>query len=303
MAEDASSKKFLVSNFMGYKMVDYRHVMEQFHEILRILGQFAQHNLKMNEVISLVVIIDKRPLPGKKSLKTQELDNNPKGKNQVGSSSVNMVEGDGSKNSNKSKGKRKFKEKDDKSPYKKAKLNYVFVILEAFYMQDDVVVWWVDSGATSHFAMIFIDNVLYVAGIRNNLLSEIVMNKCGCKQVLESDKYILIYLSRYGTFLGFGYVSNESRDTVFDEERYTFIPRPRDMIQKSSKKNSSQAEDVIGGTDSVPGSSKPKRSTRARKAKRIQRLLVKPWHLWMLLSGKKQSNMRLILSCIIIYGY
>ncbi|XP_052624162.1 uncharacterized protein LOC128132138 [Lactuca sativa] len=121
MAEDASSKKFLVSNFMSYKMIDSRTVMEQFHEMLRILGQFAQHNLKMDEVISVAVIIDKLPPSWKdfkhnlkhnkeeltltqlgshlrieESIRTQELDNNPKGKN-----------------------------------------------------QDDKVAWWVDSGATS----------------------------------------------------------------------------------------------------------------------------------------------------------
>ncbi|XP_071738652.1 uncharacterized protein [Rutidosis leptorrhynchoides] len=61
MAEDASSKKFLVSNFNNYKMVDSRPVMEQFHEILRILGQFTQHNLKMDESISVSSIIDKLP--------------------------------------------------------------------------------------------------------------------------------------------------------------------------------------------------------------------------------------------------
>lgn len=324
MAEDASSKKFLVSNFMGYKMIDSRPVMEQYHEMLRILGQFAQHNLKMDEAISVAVIIDKLPpswkdfkhtLKHKKeeltlvqlgshlrieeSLKTQELDNNPKGKNQIGSSSVNMVEGEGSKNSNKFKGKRKFKGKDDKSSNKKAKLvcwgcnkpghlkkdcrlrkvnkdkdvgpsgskdpdkqqgqksdfiqnlkyvqNYVSVISEAFYVQDDDVAWWVDSGATSHVCKdlrwfkdyqpiedgpvvkmgnvatepikglgsvllnftsgkcLSLDNVLYVPGIRKNLLSEIVLSKCGYKQVLESDKYIL---SRHGTFVGFGYVCN-----------------------------------------------------------------------------------------------
>nr|GFB42988.1 zinc finger, CCHC-type [Tanacetum cinerariifolium] len=38
MAEDASSKKFLVGNFMNYKMVDTRPVMDQYHEMLRILG-------------------------------------------------------------------------------------------------------------------------------------------------------------------------------------------------------------------------------------------------------------------------
>ncbi|CAM8916471.1 unnamed protein product [Rhodiola kirilowii] len=61
MAEDASSVKFLVSNFNNYKMVNSRPVMEQFHEIQRILGQFAQQNLKMDEAISVSSITDKLP--------------------------------------------------------------------------------------------------------------------------------------------------------------------------------------------------------------------------------------------------
>ncbi|CAM8990125.1 unnamed protein product [Rhodiola kirilowii] len=61
MAEDASSVKFLVSNFNNYKMVDSRPVMEQFHEIQRILGQYVQRNLKMDEAISVSSIIDKLP--------------------------------------------------------------------------------------------------------------------------------------------------------------------------------------------------------------------------------------------------
>ncbi|GJY86072.1 hypothetical protein Tco_0500098 [Tanacetum coccineum] len=42
--EDASSKKFLVSNFNNYKMVDSRPVMEQFNELFIILGQYTQHD-------------------------------------------------------------------------------------------------------------------------------------------------------------------------------------------------------------------------------------------------------------------
>ncbi|KAI3692728.1 hypothetical protein L6452_32550 [Arctium lappa] len=53
MAEDASSKKFIMSNFNNYKMVDSRPVMEQYNEFLRILGQYAQHNMKMDESISV----------------------------------------------------------------------------------------------------------------------------------------------------------------------------------------------------------------------------------------------------------
>ncbi|GJW50441.1 zinc finger, CCHC-type containing protein [Tanacetum coccineum] len=463
MAEDASAKKFLVSNFMNYKMVDTRPVMEQYHEMLRILGQYTQHNLMMDEAISVAVIIDKLPPSWKEfkhGLRNHELDNIPKGKNQIGSSSVNMVEGDGAKNSNNNKNKRKFKSGDDKFSNKKATvtcwkcnkpghmkkdcrsrkgnhgagsngskdpekqqgynydfmqnfynvLHYVSIISDAFYVQDDEVAWWVDSGATSHVCKdlrwsqvcksiedgsfvkmgnvatepikgigrvlltftfgktLYLDNVLYVPGIRKNLVSEIVLNKCGYKQVLESDKYIL---SRHGSFVGFGYVCNgmirlnlnyplfnasacmitsshsnslskyelwharlehvhyksiklvldisvillavvrltepkmknlgekgidcifigyaehskcyrfyviepndyvsvnsiiESRDAIFDEERFTSIPRPRGMIQPSSSKI---AEDEVEGTDDVPGPSVPRKSTRTRKAKDV----------------------------------
>ncbi|GJS16862.1 zinc finger, CCHC-type containing protein [Tanacetum coccineum] len=48
-------------------------------------------------------------------------------------------------------------------------------------------------------------NVVYVPGLRKNLMSGPMLNKCGCKQVYESDKYIL---SRHGVFVGFGYYNN-----------------------------------------------------------------------------------------------
>nr|GEX01531.1 zinc finger, CCHC-type [Tanacetum cinerariifolium] len=426
MAEDASVTKFLVSNFINYKMVDTKPVMEQYHEMLRILGQYTQHNLMMDEAISVAVIIDKLSPSWKEfkhglkhkmeelnlvqlgshlrieeGLRNQELDNNPKGKNQIGSSSVNMVEKDGAKNSNNNKNKRKFKSGDDKFANKKGTitcwkckktdhikkycrsrkgndgagsnaskdpekqqgynsdfmqnfvnvLHYVFVISDAFYVQDDEVAWWVNSGAIIHVCKdlrwfqvcksiedgsfvkmgniatepikgighvlltftsgktLCLDNVLYVPGIRKNLVSEIVLNKCGYKQVLESDKYIL---SRYGSFVGFGYNrvaerknrtlkemvnsmlfyfglsegfwgkgcravvrltepkmknmgEKESRDAIFDEERFTSIPRPRGMIQPSSSKI---AEDEVEGTDDVPGPSEDPRTLSEAMASR-----------------------------------
>ncbi|GJZ64674.1 zinc finger, CCHC-type containing protein [Tanacetum coccineum] len=48
-------------------------------------------------------------------------------------------------------------------------------------------------------------NVLYVPKLRKNLVSGLVLNKCGYKQVYESDKYIL---SKCGVFVGFGYYNN-----------------------------------------------------------------------------------------------
>ena len=145
MAEDSSSKKFLVSNFNNYKMVDERPVMEQYHELLRILGQFAQHDMKMDESISVSSIIDKLPPSWRdvkhnlkhqkgeltlvelgshfrieEALRAQEnvLVNNEK--KRVGSSSVNMVEtGESSKGNSKFKGKRKFEGNNNSGSNKK----------------------------------------------------------------------------------------------------------------------------------------------------------------------------------------
>ncbi|GJZ49688.1 hypothetical protein Tco_0603878 [Tanacetum coccineum] len=61
MAEDASSKKFLISNFTNYKMTDSRPVMEQYNELLGILERFTQHKMNMNEAIQVSCIIDKLP--------------------------------------------------------------------------------------------------------------------------------------------------------------------------------------------------------------------------------------------------
>lgn len=59
LAEDASSKKFLVSNFNHCKMSDSRPVMEKYNEFLCILRQFAQHTIKMDKSISVLSIVDK----------------------------------------------------------------------------------------------------------------------------------------------------------------------------------------------------------------------------------------------------
>ncbi|GKB08969.1 hypothetical protein Tco_0837281 [Tanacetum coccineum] len=61
MAEDASSKKFLVSNFTNYKMTNSRPVLEQYNELLGIIGRFTQHKMNMDESIQVSCIIDKLP--------------------------------------------------------------------------------------------------------------------------------------------------------------------------------------------------------------------------------------------------
>nr|GEZ18030.1 hypothetical protein [Tanacetum cinerariifolium] len=60
------------------------------------------------------------------------------------------------------------------------------------------------------------------------------------------------------------YGGQESRDAIFNEERFTSIPRSRGVIQPSLSKI---AKDEVAGTDDVPGLSVPRKSTRTRKAK------------------------------------
>ncbi|GJZ25130.1 zinc finger, CCHC-type containing protein [Tanacetum coccineum] len=105
MAEDASSKKFLVRNFNNYKMVNSKPVMEQFNKLLRIIGQYTQHGLKIDESIYVSSVIDNSHLRIEESLKAQESDKG-KGK-EVAGPSVNMIEEGGkNKNNKRNKGKK-----------------------------------------------------------------------------------------------------------------------------------------------------------------------------------------------------
>ncbi|GJU08255.1 hypothetical protein Tco_1124685 [Tanacetum coccineum] len=141
MVEVSSSKKFIVTDFNNYIMVGSRSVMEQYHELFQILGQYTQHGLFMDESISVSSIIDKLPPSWKdfkhmlkhnmdelslvqlgshfrieETLKMEE-SGKKKSKDIVGSSSLNMVEDDKNKKNNKNfKGnKGKFHDKKDDS--------------------------------------------------------------------------------------------------------------------------------------------------------------------------------------------
>ncbi|GJT04270.1 zinc finger, CCHC-type containing protein [Tanacetum coccineum] len=272
MAEDASSKKFLVGNFINYKMVDTRPVMEQYHELQRILGQFAQYGMKMDESISVSKELNLVELGShfqiEQSIRDMERGSVGGTKTMLGSS-VNMVEeGESSKAG---KGKQKFQGSNNKSSDKKPKITCWKCRKPGHFKKDcrsgkgggkgkkrgwfkwiqgsrkdDDISWWVDSGATCHVCKnlqwfkdfkpfedgsmlkmgnvatepikglvsvnlvftsrnsLLLNNVVYVPGIRKNLVSGIVLNNNGYKQVMESDKYIL---SRHGNFIGFGYLN------------------------------------------------------------------------------------------------
>ncbi|GJX70819.1 zinc finger, CCHC-type containing protein [Tanacetum coccineum] len=291
MAEDASSKKFLVSNFTNYKMTDSRPVLEQYNELLGILGRFTQHKMNMDEAIQVSCIIDKLPPSWKdfkhtlkhlkeeltlvelgshlrieESLRMQDSDK-PKGNNVAGPSVVNMVEHNNSSRYNDNKGKRKHHDNTKADPNKKSKVTCWKCGKPGHLKKDckggkvgnkangsgtngldDDVAWWVDSGATVHVCkdrcwfktyeslndgsilhmgnesttllhgrgcvdlkfssrkIVSLFNVLHVPNIRKNLVSSSVLNNCGYKQVIESNKFVL---SKHGVFIGFGYLTNQ----------------------------------------------------------------------------------------------
>ncbi|GKA77293.1 zinc finger, CCHC-type containing protein [Tanacetum coccineum] len=99
MVEDASSKKFLVSNFTNYKMTDSRPVMEQYNELLGILGRFIQQKINMDED-----------------------SDKPKSNNVAGPLVFNMVEHNNSFRYNDNKGKHKHHDNTKVDPNKKSKV-------------------------------------------------------------------------------------------------------------------------------------------------------------------------------------
>ncbi|GJS74173.1 zinc finger, CCHC-type containing protein [Tanacetum coccineum] len=301
MVKDALSKKFLVSNFTNYKMIDSRPILEQYNELLGILGRFTQHKMNMHDAIQeeLTLVELDSHLCIEESLRVQDSDK-PNSNNVAGPSVVNMVEHNNSSRYNDNKGKRKHHDNTRADPNKKAKptcwkcgktghikrdckgvnvgnkangsgtkgsvdgssnslkgqnmfnkslqVYYVTYVSEAYFVQDDDVAWWVDSGATVHVCkdrcwfktyeslndgsilhmgnestalvhgrgcvdlrfssgkIVSLFNVLHVPNIRKNLVSSSVLNNCGYKQVIESNKFVL---SKHGVFIGFGYLSNQ----------------------------------------------------------------------------------------------
>ena len=61
MAKDASSKKFLVSNFNSYKMVENRPIIDQFLELQRMYANMLNHEFKMDKLFIVSSIIEKFP--------------------------------------------------------------------------------------------------------------------------------------------------------------------------------------------------------------------------------------------------
>ncbi|GJY37962.1 zinc finger, CCHC-type containing protein [Tanacetum coccineum] len=233
MAEDSSSKKFLK---------DFKHTLKHGKDDLSLV-QLGSH-LHIEE-----------------SLRAQDSDKG-KGK-EVGGPSVNMTEEGKNKHNKQNKGKkRSSKNNSGSSPNKKPKSECGktghfkrdcrsgnkknvnaggsgkgskdhsqdqedgFVL----YMGDDHFTLVYGKGSVvlefSSGKSITLFNVLYIPKLRKNLISGPVLNKCGYKQVYESDKYIL---SKCGVFVGFGYYNNGMFMLILNK-----VPDDSDSVYMSS---------------------------------------------------------------------
>ncbi|GJR78679.1 hypothetical protein Tco_0149464 [Tanacetum coccineum] len=213
MAGYAPSKKFLVSNFTNYKMTDSRLVMEQYNELL----DFKNTLKHLKEELALVELSNHLCI--EESLKMQD-SNKSKSNNVAGPSVVNM---------------------------------------------DDDVAWWVDSRATVHvckdrcwfmtYESLNDGSILHMG----NKLAALVHGR-GCvdlKAVVRLPDPKLKTLGKRGIeYIFDGYVKHskafkfyviepnesvsinsiiESRDAIFDENRFSSVLRPSLSIPKGTK--------------------------------------------------------------------
>nr|GEV45398.1 zinc finger, CCHC-type [Tanacetum cinerariifolium] len=147
--------------------------LEQYNELLGILGRFTQHKINMDESfqeeLTLIELGSHLHIEG--SLEVQDR-NKPKVNNVVGPSVVNMVEYNNSfrkprhlkrdckggnvgnkanGSSTKGSGDGSFKPLKGQNMFNKSlQIYYVTYVSEVYFMQDDDVAWWVDSGETVH---------------------------------------------------------------------------------------------------------------------------------------------------------
>nr|GEY63909.1 zinc finger, CCHC-type [Tanacetum cinerariifolium] len=315
-AEDSSSKKFLVSNFNNYNMVDSRPVMEQYNELFRILGQYTQHGLKMDESISVSSIIDKLP-PSWKDFKHTL-------KREVGGLSVNLTK-EGGKNKHRKQNKGKKRSNDNNSgsrSNKKPKLECwkcgktghfkrdcrsdkknnvnsggsgkgskdqshdqgqnlvpiwnrfikysISLISEAFYVQVDAIAWWIDSGVITHvckdrcwfktYEPVEDGAVVRLPGPKRKTLG-----KKGIDGIFvgyaEHSKAYRFYIIEPNDSVSINSII-ESKDAIFDENRFSSIPRPKDIILNSDESQRDHLSDDV--PNEIP---EPRKGKKVRKAK------------------------------------
>ncbi|GJZ21312.1 zinc finger, CCHC-type containing protein [Tanacetum coccineum] len=309
MAEDSSSKKFLVSNFNNYKMVDSRLVMEQYNELLRIPGQYTKHGLKMDESISVSSIIDKLPPSWKDFKHTLKHGKDDLALVQLGSH-LRIEESLRAQDSDKGKGKKVARPSVNMTEEVVIRRTQMLVVRERGLRtipktKVDAIAWWIDSGTTTrvckdrcwfktyepvedgsvlyigddHFAPVYgkgsvvlefslgksitLFNVLAVVRLPNPKQKTLGEKGIDCIFVryAEHSKTYRFYVIEPNDSVSINSII-ESRDAIFDENSFSSIPRPKDIIPNLDE---SQRDDH---SDDVPSEiPEPRKGKRVQKAK------------------------------------
>ncbi|GJZ85244.1 zinc finger, CCHC-type containing protein [Tanacetum coccineum] len=248
MAEDASSKKFLVSNFINFKMTNSRPVMEQYNDILDILGRFTQHKINMDEAIQVSCIINKLHPSWKdfkytlkhqkdeltlvelgshmhieESPKVQDNDK-PKGNNVVGPSVVNMVNHN---NSFKKCGKPEHLKKDCKGGKVGNKANGPGINGSVDGSTNPL------KGATMHSVGIIHEMTAPytpqqngISKRKNRVLKEMVNSMLSYSRLSqEFCGEAMFYVTEPNESVSINSII-ESKDAIFDENIFSSVPRP-----------------------------------------------------------------------------
>nr|GEW44047.1 zinc finger, CCHC-type [Tanacetum cinerariifolium] len=234
MAEDASNKKFLVSNFTNYKMTNSRPVFTMsFLEYLEVICALrspsecrivTSHRATMLLVLSVVNIVKHnnffRYNDNKGKRKHHDTRANPNKKPKVtcwkcgkpGHLKKDCKAGNVGNRANGSSTKRS---EDGSSNPLKGQNRCWFKTYES--LNDESILHMGNESTTLMHGRCCVDlrfssrkvvsllNVLHVPNIRKNLVLSSVLNNCGYKQVLELNRFVL---SKHGVFIDFGYLSN-----------------------------------------------------------------------------------------------
>ncbi|GKA08466.1 zinc finger, CCHC-type containing protein [Tanacetum coccineum] len=181
MAEDASSKKFLVSNFTNYKITSSRPVMEQYNELLDF-----KHTLKHNKEELTFVELDSH-LCIEESFREQDSDKQRATMLFVHSNWtwLDIV------NDNIASAFMSTSKLNDLILWH-ARLGHVYFKRIQDMSKDGLIpAFYMDTKKFSSGKIVLLFNVLHVPNIRKNLVSRCILNNCGYKQVIESNKFIL----------------------------------------------------------------------------------------------------------------
>ncbi|GJX10320.1 hypothetical protein Tco_0200179 [Tanacetum coccineum] len=261
MAEDTSSKKFLVN-----ESISVSSIIDKLPSSWKDFNHMLKHN---KDELSLVQL--GRHFRVEETLRMEE-SGKGKGKDIAGSSSVNMVEDDkNTKNKQNSNGnKRKFHDKKNDSNKKSKMMCWKCGKPGHFKVHNKFDTFHpVEDGSVLHMGDKSTKPILGLWGCRAVVrLLEPKKKKLGEKGIdcifigyAEHSKTYRFYVIEPNDFVSVNSVI-ESRDAIFDENRFFSIRRPKDIVSSS---NGTQGGDLPGGTPiEIP---EPRRNNRAWVAK------------------------------------